>query len=208
VNLVWTTLASSASTPSIRWMPAMGSAPNGRIYLFGGTDGTSLRDFFAYDPMAQAWTAFAVGNSTPSARSSSGMAATPDGRVFLFGGDGYTDSGDFYAFDPLTSIWSQCSGSNQITPHSQVEPCLSVLSVLSTRIPPFFWSRGHPVLCDSVTASPVSLQGGSRLSLTVTFCPVIRNHPLRPLPPRVVVILFRHAAPRVWPQLEPEIASD
>ena len=60
------------------------AALEGRLYLFGGSDGTTIqRDVFRYDPETRTWAAI---DSLPRARAHAAAAAI-DGRIYLVGGE-------------------------------------------------------------------------------------------------------------------------
>jgi hypothetical protein len=78
---------------------------DGRIYVFGGRDGTGslLSDDEVYDPTANVWTEIAP---MPEPRAQTAVAADRQGRIYLFGGDNGTGgSATVERYTPATNTW-------------------------------------------------------------------------------------------------------
>ena len=77
----------------------MTAATNGKVYLFGGADGSYKSDLWEYDPATSTWTQKADG---PSARFYHVMVTASDNMIYMFGGAipnvGY--SGELWKIDP------------------------------------------------------------------------------------------------------------
>ena len=90
-----------AILPSGRYDTSAATAPNGKIYVFGGSDGSSeLDDIVEFDPVAKSVTT--LGATLPSGRTGTSAAIAPNGKIYVFGGstaDGYID--DIVEFDPV-----------------------------------------------------------------------------------------------------------
>jgi N-acetylneuraminic acid mutarotase len=78
---------------------------NGKIYIFGGVDGTYLSDIIEYDPSTGSVINRSAINATerlPSGRCCT-SAASVNGKIYIFGGSGYdTDFYDIIEYDPST----------------------------------------------------------------------------------------------------------
>jgi hypothetical protein len=93
----WTT---RAALPAPRAAYAL-AATGGKLYLFGGWDGTTYRaETFVYDPQADAWTA-----GTPIAKPCAFLAAAPlDGVIYVVGGyDGRREVDTVAVYDPAAA---------------------------------------------------------------------------------------------------------
>lgn len=106
--------------PTARYAAAAARGWDGRIYVFGGTDGTNdLNVVEVYDTVSQSWSC-SIGDSNcpnsaqtlkpmPVAREGAAAAVGQDGRIYLFGG---TTNGFFAfqpevdAYDPSSNTWS------------------------------------------------------------------------------------------------------
>ena len=92
--------------PEIRADTSAATAPNGKIYVFGGHRGGSggakySDDIVEFDPVAQ--TAKTLSVTLPSIRAQTSAATAPNGKIYVFGG--YVSSGtlnDIVEFDPVT----------------------------------------------------------------------------------------------------------
>ena len=89
----------SVTLPSGRSGTSAATAPNGKIYVFGG--GNYSDDILEFDPVAQ--TATTIEATLPSRRSDTSAATAPTGKIYVFGGyynGNYLD--DIVEFDPVT----------------------------------------------------------------------------------------------------------
>ena len=91
-----------ATLPSARSDTSAATAPNGKIYVFGGFDGSSveLDDIVEFDPATQSVTTLDA--TLPSARSGTSAATAPNGKIYVFGGFDGSYWGDIVEFDPVT----------------------------------------------------------------------------------------------------------
>jgi N-acetylneuraminic acid mutarotase len=82
----------------------MGSATvNGKIYVIGGLDGTTLRDeTMVYDPATDTW---GFVSSIPSPRSQLGVCAA-NGKIYAIGGNNLGAVKTVEEYDPTTDTWS------------------------------------------------------------------------------------------------------
>jgi N-acetylneuraminic acid mutarotase len=96
INRPWKT---RASMPALRKM--MGSVTvNGKIYVMGGSDGTTLRDeTIVYDPATDSWV---FASSIPTARAGLTVNAV-NGKIYAIGGD---NLGTVEEYDPTTDTWA------------------------------------------------------------------------------------------------------
>ena len=83
---------------------AAATAPNGKIYVFGGAPNNSSRldDIIEFDPVTQAVTFLEA--TLPSARGNTSAATAPNGKIYVFGGYGglHNPLNDIVEFDPVT----------------------------------------------------------------------------------------------------------
>ena len=87
-----------ATLPSGRDYTSAATAPNGKIYVFGGSASNTIVEF---DPVTQAVTT--LDTTLPSGRSSTSAATAPNGKIYVFGGvvSGGAISDDIVKFDPV-----------------------------------------------------------------------------------------------------------
>lgn len=75
----------SAVLPSTRGSTSAATAPNGKIYVFGGHDsGSNLDDIVEFDPTTQSVTTLEA--TLPSVRNGTSAATAPNGKIYVFGG--------------------------------------------------------------------------------------------------------------------------
>ena len=100
-----------ASLPSGRCDTSAATAPNGKIYVFGGSFETNryLDDIVEFDPVAQTVTTlFRV--SLPSGRCNTSAATAPNGKIYVFGGQSNSGSfNDIVEFDPVAQTATKLS---------------------------------------------------------------------------------------------------
>lgn len=91
--------------PTARTRLAAATGPDGRIYAFGGFDGsTALKINEVYDIQTDTWTTVAPMNT---ARDGVAGATGPDGRIYAIGGfDNVHYLSSVEAYDPLTDKWT------------------------------------------------------------------------------------------------------
>ena len=76
-----------ATLPSARYDTSAATAPNGKIYVFGGVyGGNYFDDIVEFDPVTQTATKLDV--TLPSVRSYTSAATAPNGKIYVFGGGG------------------------------------------------------------------------------------------------------------------------
>lgn len=96
-----------------RYTFAAVTAPDGRIYVFGGRDESETPQVLAnverYDPATNTWTTLA---DLPAARSGSGAAVGPDGRIYVGGGIDQSNQAlaNVDRYDPATNTWTTMAG--------------------------------------------------------------------------------------------------
>ena len=99
----WTTVA---SMPTARGFVAAAVGADGRIYVIGGCNGTSiLNTGEAYTPGSNTWTTIA---SMPTARFFLAAAKGEEGSIYAIGGDDshFDKLSTVEAYSPQTSIWT------------------------------------------------------------------------------------------------------
>jgi N-acetylneuraminic acid mutarotase len=99
INPAWKT---RASMPALRKM--MGSVTvSGKIYVIGGSDGTTLRDeTIVYDPATDSWV---FASSIPTARLALAVSAV-NGKIYAIGGDNLGELDTVEEYDPTTDTWT------------------------------------------------------------------------------------------------------
>ncbi len=89
--------ATAPGPPSARADPGLAAAPDGRLYLFGGSfysDPYGFNDLWRFTPATGAWELLANGGGTlPSQRGPNCFAAAPDGSFYTYGGYRYNPVG-------------------------------------------------------------------------------------------------------------------
>jgi N-acetylneuraminic acid mutarotase len=80
-------------------------AAYGRLWIFGGHDGSYRKDLQTYDPTTKAWTAMVTTGDTPGVRGLTPMVVI-DGKAYLFGGYGAGYLNDLRVLDLGTNTWS------------------------------------------------------------------------------------------------------
>ena len=93
-----------ASLPIGRRGTSAATAPNGKIYVFGGSGtGSYFDEIIEFDPIAQ--TVTTLDATLPSGRENTSAATAPNGKIYVFGGRG-TGLSNFFdeiiEFDPVT----------------------------------------------------------------------------------------------------------
>ena len=91
----------SATLPSVNVGASVATAPNGKIYVFGGNDGNHnyLDDIVEFDPVAQTATKLSV--TLPIAMNGTSAATAQNGKIYVFGGGGSGYSANIVEFDPI-----------------------------------------------------------------------------------------------------------
>eukprot|EP00339_Tiarina_fusa_P005869 CAMPEP_0117000320 /NCGR_PEP_ID=MMETSP0472-20121206/2703_1 /TAXON_ID=693140 ORGANISM="Tiarina fusus, Strain LIS" /NCGR_SAMPLE_ID=MMETSP0472 /ASSEMBLY_ACC=CAM_ASM_000603 /LENGTH=265 /DNA_ID=CAMNT_0004699977 /DNA_START=109 /DNA_END=903 /DNA_ORIENTATION=+ len=107
VSGTWTDLStlSTGTPPSAR--TSMGFVEsNGKLYVFGGYDGSSKNDLHEYDTALGAWTdlSWPRAGTSPSPRHHMGIAEK-DRKLFVFGGSYDSGRGDLHEYDIQTGSW-------------------------------------------------------------------------------------------------------
>jgi N-acetylneuraminic acid mutarotase len=99
INPAWKT---RASMPALRKM--MGSVTvSGKIYVIGGSDGTTLRDeTMVYDPATDSWV---FASSIPTARLALTVSAV-NGKIYAIGGDNLGELDTIEEYDSTTDTWA------------------------------------------------------------------------------------------------------
>jgi len=104
-----TAVAANCPAPGLLLASTATRTVDGKIYLFGGTDGTLKNSVFAYNPDAQTWAAVTLSGTPPSARQKAGFVYMKNVDKFLmYGGE---DSGgvdnETWILDPVALSWTQ-----------------------------------------------------------------------------------------------------
>ena len=104
-SATWTT---QAALSTVRTEPGAVAYPDGRIYVWGGYNGsrTALSTAEVYSPAANAWSAIA---SLPLALFGPASAVGLDGNLYSFGGRNLSGSdylGNCYRYSPTTNAWT------------------------------------------------------------------------------------------------------
>ena len=89
--------------PRVRQKTSAATAPNGKIYVFGGRNSSDsyFADILEFDPITQAVTTLEA--TLPSARSCTSAATAPNGKIYVFGGRNSSgDFSDIIEFDPAS----------------------------------------------------------------------------------------------------------
>ena len=89
-----------ATLPSGRHDTSAAIAPNGKIYVFGGYNGSKLDEIVEFDPVTQAATTLEA--TLPSVREDTSAATAPNGKIYVFGGYNVSWLNDIVEFDPVT----------------------------------------------------------------------------------------------------------
>ena len=95
----------STTLPSERSGTSAATAPNGKIYLFGGyASGQYFDDILEFDPVTQSVTTLAPRATLPNAVTGASAATAPNGNIYIFGGGGArgTYVNDIVKLDPVT----------------------------------------------------------------------------------------------------------
>ena len=89
-----------ATLPSARNDTSATTAPNGKIYVFGGSNNsnTAFDDIVEFDPFTQAVTTLEA--TLPSGRRSTSAATAPNGKIYVFGGSNNSTT----AFDDIVEF--------------------------------------------------------------------------------------------------------
>lgn len=128
-----------SNVPGARYMASSGIDPSGRLWLFGGYEGTRgvLNDLWKFDPATLQWTWVSGSDSAaqpgsygtkylpdpsniPGARLEPAIWFDADGVLWLFGGDGsdaishWGGLNDLWKFDPVRLEWVWVSGSDSL----------------------------------------------------------------------------------------------
>ena len=88
--------------PSVRSETSAATAPNGKIYVFGGRARYALNDIVEFDPVTQAVTTLEA--TLPNARSSTSAATAPNGKIYVFGGWNADDNDSLVYFDDIVEF--------------------------------------------------------------------------------------------------------
>ena len=91
-----------ATLPNWDYGTSAATAPNGKIYVFGGYSGASgFSRIVEFDPVTQSVTTLEA--TLPSGRYGTSAATAPNGKIYVFGGyNGITKFNDIVEFDPVT----------------------------------------------------------------------------------------------------------
>ncbi|XP_039673325.1 leucine-zipper-like transcriptional regulator 1 homolog isoform X2 [Perca fluviatilis] len=118
---LWTRLLQGSQAPCDRYKHACCSY-GGHVYILGGRDSSSLRDFWRYSVAKQKWVPCQGKTSSPQSRmptNRKGHSAVVLGSAMLvYGGlvDIKGSSQDFWSLDFDSMAWSQLNGSQQQGP--------------------------------------------------------------------------------------------
>ena len=90
-----------ATLPSGRYGTSAATAPNGKIYVFGGraTVGVTPNNILEFDPVTQSVTTL---EATLPRRYGTSAATAPNGKIYVFGGYSGANLDDIVEFDPVT----------------------------------------------------------------------------------------------------------
>lgn len=100
----WSEITSNGSLPSARFSHTA-SVVDGKLYIFGGHDGSLHNDLHVYDPTLNTWSPITPGGTPPTARQgfSTSVAA---GKIYIFGGHDGMYRSDLRVYDPGLNRWS------------------------------------------------------------------------------------------------------
>jgi len=110
----WTNMTPPTPKPSARGYHSMAyDSINDKVILFGGYDGGSNDETWAYDLGTNTWTNMTP-STQPSARLDTSMAYDSiNGKVILFGGWDGSDKDETWAYDLDTNTWTNMTPSIQ-----------------------------------------------------------------------------------------------
>ena len=98
-----------ATLPDVRKDASAATAPNGKIYVFGGSrNGPVSADIVEFDSVTQSVTKLSV--TLPSGRDSTSAATAPNGKIYVFGGYNVGNRfDDIIEFDPIAQTATKLS---------------------------------------------------------------------------------------------------
>ncbi|RKO67157.1 Kelch repeat-containing protein [Desulfofundulus salinus] len=101
-NVAWAyeVVKLSATLPSGRYGTSAAAGLDGKIYIFGGYNGSYLSDILCFDPATGQITKLSA--NLPSGRHFTSAATGPDGKIYIFGGNNGSFLSDILCFDPAT----------------------------------------------------------------------------------------------------------
>ncbi|CAL1145137.1 unnamed protein product [Cladocopium goreaui] len=103
----WETISPSSGTaPSARtYHTGVWDATNGRMWIFGGSDGSSYNDLHYYDVQANGWVEVSPSGTAITARTRhSAVWDSTNGRMWVFGGYGSSQN-DLHYYDVTANQW-------------------------------------------------------------------------------------------------------
>ena len=138
---VYGTLGTPAATntPGCRQAAVSWTDASGKLWLFGGANGSYYNDLWNYDPLTGYWTWMKgapttnqsgiygvpetpAAANTPGARYDAASWGDVSGKLWVFGGYGYDRAGslgrlnDLWNYEPATGSWTWAKGSSTINP--------------------------------------------------------------------------------------------
>lgn len=131
-------VASSRNVPGARLSSLIWADGEGKLWLYGGSNGIYFNDIWNYDPVANIWTwvqgtnltnqpgsygvkGVTTADNLPGSRQNSVQWVDASGRLYLFGGIGFNQRlaslylNDLWMYDLLSNQWTWIGGSNNYT---------------------------------------------------------------------------------------------
>ena len=93
--------------PSGRYNTSAATAPNGKIYVFGGFGDGNLDEIVEFDPVTQSVTILEA--TLPSGRQSTSASTAPNGKIYVFGGFDGSRLDEIVEFDPVAQTATKLS---------------------------------------------------------------------------------------------------
>ena len=148
-----------ATLPSEISRTSAATAPNGKIYVFGGGARTMFDDIVELDPVTKSVTKLEA--TLPSKRNDTSAATAPNGKIYVFGGSTGVILNDIVEFDPVTQSVTTLEATLPSTRSGT-----SAATAPNGKIYVFGGSHGSDKLDDIIEFDPVA-QTVTKLSVTL-----------------------------------------